>query len=282
MSQRPRHPLNELTLVVADHRQRLLDGYQPTDLHQWRVHIRRIRSLMKYLPAYRDRALRAAWRELFVVSNPARDWDVFTLAIPTLLPPAAATALTEALDPIVQKHHGRVLEMLASRRWQEHLDEWRAFLEDLADPPPSLPPEVAQEVLAQAARARALALKEDARDAWHRLRIAIKNLRYVIDAIQQTAESGGQPRLETLIEECKALQDILGDWHDCMVQLELIEAPLTARQLADLPDRGEIQGRLVAALQLRRDQLLRDARDRLPAFNLQFEDELLSPAPDPE
>lgn len=276
-----RQPLDDLTAAVADHRQHLLDSYQPIHLHQWRVHIRRIRSLMKYLPAYRDRALRAAWRELFVVSNPARDWDVFILELPSLLPSAEAAALAGALDPLVQKHHKRVLEMLVSGRWVEHLDEWRTFLESLESPPPVLPPSVLPEVLAQAEQARIAALQADDRATWHRLRIAIKNLRYVIDAILQLGAGGGQTRLEALIEECKVLQDTLGAWHDSMVQLELIDAPLTARQLADFPDRAAIHHRLVTALEQRRDRLLETAREQLPALDLQLDADSASPAPGP-
>lgn len=263
MSGRPRHPLSALTQTVAEHRRRLLDDYQPSDLHQWRVHIRRIRSLMKYVPACQDRALRSAWRELFVVSNPARDWDVFMAAIPTLLPPPSAVALGEALEPTVQRHRERVLAMLASRRWHGHLDEWRAFLASLGQGRLALPPTVLPEVQSQADRARERAFQDNDQAAWHRLRIATKNLRYVTDAM---TAAGSLPQLAELIEACKAVQDELGDWHDCMVQLELIDAPLTRQALAHLSNHQELRDALAAALRHRRNALLERARASLVAF----------------
>jgi CHAD domain-containing protein len=271
-----RHPLGQLTQRVIEHGQRLVDDYQVTDLHQLRVHIRRIRSLMKYVPGCRDRALRAAWRELFVATNPARDWDVFLVSSRSLLPGPAADQLEEALRSIVRPLHQRVAGMLVSERWHQHLLEWREFLHILEDQPLQVPESVLPEVLDQARRARETALREGDRAAWHRLRIAVKNLRYVTDAIQQTGVASDQ--LAALVESCKLVQDLLGDWHDCIVQLELIEAPAVSRSLANLPRAAQIRACLDTGLDRRSAELL--VRAGLALEELVLESRVLSGQPD--
>ena len=56
---------------------------------------------------------------------------------------------------------------------------------------------------------------------WHKLRIAVKEVRY-------QAESGvggapANPEQAELIEQCKPLQSMLGGWHDCVVQLQILD-----------------------------------------------------------
>ena len=53
------------------------------------------------------------------------------------------------------------------------------------------------------------------------MRIALKEVRY-------QAESGpGGTRIDAtaaaLVEQCKPLQSLLGGWHDCVVQLQLLD-----------------------------------------------------------
>lgn len=71
-------------------------------------------------------------------------------------------------------------------------------------------------------------LRDD--DELHRLRIATKKLRYVLEILKpvQVAETGEPP-----IELCRTLQDILGDLHDRVALVEQIR-----EHQADLADQG--------------------------------------------
>ena len=85
----------------------------------------------------------------------------------------------------------------------------------------------AQEVLGIAARAQDPAQAT----ALHDLRIAVKRLRYVLDLT-------GPPEV---VKQLKGLQDLLGELHDCDVQLPVI------RSLArELPRREAVGVRTVA------------------------------------
>jgi CHAD domain-containing protein len=56
------------------------------------------------------------------------------------------------------------------------------------------------------------------RDTLHGLRVAGKRLRYRIELLAQLGESSARTRIKSL----RALQDQLGDWHDCYVMLQLV------------------------------------------------------------
>ncbi len=62
---------------------------------------------------------------------------------------------------------------------------------------------------------------------WHRLRIAIKDLRYTLDSVPLAERDA---RLKKALKLCKRLQEYLGDWHDTVVHLQL---------LRELVDRGD-------------------------------------------
>lgn len=250
------HPLVHLTGGVRLHRDALLSGYAPFDLHQFRVHVRRIRSCMKVLPGCGDRGLRAAWREMFVATNPARDWDVFDTAIVLHLPDANGEALRAALESPRAAARAHALERLQSADWNSLERSWSGWLADLGDIPAQAAPEALPDLKREVGLARARAREEDDRSSWHRLRIAIKNLRYVADIPQLCAAppSAAPLDVDPLVEDCKRLQDLLGEWHDCMVQLELLQGP--AFRAAPVAARE----RLAVILAARRDQLLGEAR----------------------
>jgi hypothetical protein len=70
----------------------------------------------------------------------------------------------------------------------------------------------------------------------HELRIAAKRLRYTLEMFREVFGDSG----ERQIERVKAIQEALGDLHDCDVRIELIEdelADLAARQVRALSAR---------------------------------------------
>lgn len=264
MPQAPPSPLHVLTATVLAHRHRLLSAYDPHDVHQLRVHIRRIRALMKYLPLCRDRALRAAWRELFLPSNPARDWDVFADNAETLLPPEALGSFHSAIAPILSAQRQRAVGHLSAADWTDHLEAWGGFLDTLEPPPWTLPQTVLPTLIGRVREAQRKALENGDDFAWHRLRINIKYLRYMID-IDIFVIPDHAKAIE-LVETCKAAQDLLGAWHDCAVQLELLDEPRTRRQLEAVREGQALRELLIRQLQERRDSLLGEAGKALSGF----------------
>jgi CHAD domain-containing protein len=201
----------------------LRGGYQPQELYALRVGMRRIRSMLKPLTNTRARRFRKAWGGFAAVTNRARDWDVFLLAARDILPARAFATFEAANAKRVSRCHEDVMELLQSAPWRRHLQEWRGYLDhsnNNADGQSADPVSLEQAVdRAHAALAAALRLGDDR--SWHKLRIAVKEVRY-----QAESGPGGLPqndRQSELIEECKPLQALLGGWHDCVVQLQLLE-----------------------------------------------------------
>jgi hypothetical protein len=74
------------------------------------------------------------------------------------------------------------------------------------------------------------ALDPDEVTALHDMRIAAKRLRYVLEV---TAETCFGPYAETALKRTKDLQDLLGEIHDCDVQLPRVLARLDELRAAD-------------------------------------------------
>jgi hypothetical protein len=66
--------------------------------------------------------------------------------------------------------------------------------------------------------------------ALHDMRIAAKRLRYVLEV---TAETCFGPYAETALKRTKELQDLLGEIHDCDVQLPRVQARIEELRAAD-------------------------------------------------
>jgi hypothetical protein len=74
------------------------------------------------------------------------------------------------------------------------------------------------------------ALDPDEVVALHDMRIAAKRLRYILEV---TAESCFGPYAETALKRTKELQDLLGEIHDCDVQLPRVMARMEELRSAD-------------------------------------------------
>ena len=74
------------------------------------------------------------------------------------------------------------------------------------------------------------ALDPDEVVALHDMRIAAKRLRYVLEV---TAETCFGPYAETALKRTKDLQDLLGEIHDCDVQLPRVQARIDELRAAD-------------------------------------------------
>jgi CHAD domain-containing protein len=255
-------PFQELTARITLHGGNLLRRYHPHDLHQLRVSIRRTRSLLKQAGSGPARFFHESWGALFAITGPARDLDVLQATVRELLPGAEAEQLETLLRPRLANSHEAVSGLLESGRWGRHMAGWRGYMKTLENRPCGVLPgalRIAERSAGQAGRA---ALAADTDQAWHRFRIALKNLRYVAEALRD--EPGfGQPGPDALINGCKVLQTLLGDWHDASVQLAMLDGPELADALQSRPGPAAAANTLRARLLERRSGLLDAVRKAL-------------------
>jgi CHAD domain-containing protein len=215
--------LTEVSATVEQAAAALRQGYAGEHLYALRVGMRRIRSMLKPLGSTRARRFRKTWGGFAAVTNRARDWDVFLLAAAAMLPAKSYARFKQRHHDDVRSSHEAVLELLQSAHWRRHLCDWGQFLEHYSNHAgrPSAEPAPLDRALSRARAALATAQATGASRAWHKLRIAVKEVRYQSEALAAEAESG-TPQAE-LIELCKPLQALLGSWHDCVVQLQILD-----------------------------------------------------------
>ena len=216
----------------------LADGYQPEQLYILRVRMRRIRSILKHLDNRRARRFRKAWGGFATVTNDARDWDVFLLTAAADLAAGDLRAFEQCHAERIQSAHGAVLDMIGSAAWRRQLGEWRNFLRHLDEQEPDLQAAL-DRALNKGRRVLAAAFVSDADRKWHKFRIAVKEVRYVADA--GSLESGPGSEYECIAAACSVVQTLLGNWHDTVVQLDLLDelsaSPVHDRLAAVIRDR---------------------------------------------
>jgi CHAD domain-containing protein len=215
--------LEEVTEAIEQASTELCQGYRVEELYALRVGMRRLRSMLKPIDSIRARRFRKAWSGFATVTNRARDWDVFLIASRELLTAGQYAAFEGRHRDDFGACQDAVVELVRSEHWGRHLADWRQYLHH---PNGSIhESRLAADPLgkaldrARAALAAAVALDNDR--AWHKLRIAVKEVRYQAES-EETAEAADPARAE-LLEQCKLLQSLLGAWHDCIVQLQMLE-----------------------------------------------------------
>jgi CHAD domain-containing protein len=235
--------LLELTVGVAQAGQNVLSEYDPKQLYAFRVGVRHIRSILKQIDSHRSRRYRKIWGGFAAVTNEARDWDVFLQTAKNLLSSAQYREFEKLNREQVRNSHQAVIALLHSMHWQRHLDQWNDTLEQADEQVGGASQDLASLELALArarlALERALAVNDD--HCWHKFRIRVKDVRYVADTGSDGSTYGKY--VSSVIESCKQLQTLLGDWHDTVVQLNMLEelqaAPVHSRLRQMVSERNQ-------------------------------------------
>jgi CHAD domain-containing protein len=225
--------LRRSTALLQARRRSLLAAYDDEELHQLRIALRRIRSALGPLTAKNARNLRRDFGKLARASNPARDWDTLLASAQNELAPMQFDELQSRLRAGQADAREDVLRLLDSKAWKSALKRWKKYShrpEMRQRNEATTRADLRQVMLNTTAALRKAAAKDDARH-WHRLRIAIKALRYTLES--QPGAGCDSPTTE-LIDCCKRLQTKLGDWHDTSVHRQLLASAcggtLTAAQ----------------------------------------------------
>lgn len=228
-------------------------AYSPDQLYALRVNIRRTRSILKHLGSHKSRSYRKTWGGFAAVTNDARDWDVFLITAEKLLTPGDYNGFEAFNREQVQSSREAVVEMLTSAPWRRHLKEWKQQLEQTGEESSGQDQALTslERALAKARQALQLALTVDNDRRWHKFRIAVKEVRYVADSGRDHPVKGEY--LAEVSATCRLVQTLLGNWHDTVVQLDILS------ELADT----DVHDRLGSLVRQRKEQFLSEIRSEL-------------------
>ncbi|RQS24537.1 CHAD domain-containing protein [Burkholderia sp. Bp8998] len=214
----------------------VLDRDDPEFVHQMRVALRRLRTLMRFFPRFADEQWQSTFgvdlRWLAALLGTVRDWDVFsTESLPALISADGGSADWDGtLDAArVQAMAARVelRQALHSARYARLTLGWLEWLSALALPPaagddtPSLRRHATKRVRRLFGHLYASpSLTSLDTVARHQVRIDAKRLRYALEFFASLASR--RTRNET-VKTLARVQSVLGEANDTMVALHHLE-----------------------------------------------------------
>ncbi|MGD9546588.1 MAG: CHAD domain-containing protein [Candidatus Krumholzibacteriia bacterium] len=238
-------------------------------LHDFRVAVRRTRSLLKLLDAVIPGGVLEefvpVFRRIGRATGPLRDLDVSLLKrneYEAFVPPVLHPGLEDYFSELADRRREaltRLMDFLDGPDFQQGLDRWEAFLSldpaawpggyDLADPPvgPTARREIAR-LYRQVLRRGKRVTREGKDRSFHRLRIRCKELRYALEFFASLFPGTGHGKV---VRRLKTLQDDLGEFNDLCVQMAHLETLLEGRAGRPIPRR---EAATLGALILRMDQ----------------------------
>ena len=226
----------ELLRSMERHRKAIDPAGDPEELHDFRVCLRRIRTLFAQIePSDASPPMAAELKWLGAVSGEARDFDVQAQDLARALRKECARfrAVHPQIEKVIEKRrldsHLELRSALASRRYARLLHRAQG---EARNATPRLSAggggDAAVRTPTGAAALYRKALRQGRElgphapdEKFHRLRKTIKKLRYLLEA-RPAANNGS--RANGGIRSLKGMQTILGDLNDVSVQRELLEA----------------------------------------------------------
>ncbi|WP_340820738.1 CHAD domain-containing protein [Methanolobus sp. WCC4] len=233
--------------VMIEHERGTRVGKDIEELHDMRVAAMRMRSIIEVLEDYLDmKKMYPHYRNIKrtrKVLGSVRDLDVFLEVIDHYLedkPPEAREGMDPLTDSILierAKQRGNMLIYLDDVKYNKFKEEFAGYLlqrkfwkmktsKKNDEPVPCRVVDVLPVLIyTQLATVRSYAdlLEKETMDPYlekyHQLRIDVKILRYTLEFFKEVLGDESKD----VIKDLKALQDNLGDMHDTVVALELLE-----------------------------------------------------------
>ena len=227
--------------TMARNEQGILNDIDAEFLHDFRVAVRRSRSLLDQInsvfPASTTQRFSAHLKWLGSQTGPTRDLHVYLLKFDNYRSalPAGRQSDLEPLRRFLVKHlkmeHAALVRVLNSQRYKKFKQSWKSYLD--ASPPQHtslanavLPVKhVADGFIWKAFRKvikKGAAVTEKCPDEkLHKLRIACKKLRYLLEMLQSMYS---RTKIKAPIRSLRKLQDILGDFQDLSIQIDSLNS----------------------------------------------------------
>jgi CHAD domain-containing protein len=251
-----------LLLQLRVKRRTLLHRYDDDSLHQLRVALRRVRSMLRHIDSVPAQTLRRELGRLADATNAARDWDTLANRARASLKPRDFKSVRAWLEENRAAAHQQVLQMLRSDEWAQTITRLEECIEhgELAAAGKRHADGDIARARHDAGRAWSKVQSADDNKHWHKLRLAIKELRYTFDSVPGGAHDAPKPKL---IKHCKRLQDVLGTWHDTVVHVRMVDELAHGLDLASEEALHNVLKRWCKRMQREACDALDDARSLL-------------------
>jgi len=245
--------LRALLEVIAANLEGTIAGIDSEFLHDFRVSVRRSRSVQrefkKVFPSAPLSYFRGEFKWLQQATGDARDLDVYVLefdALAGLVPEATQADLAPLLRVLEDRRRDARRQMardLRSDRASKLFQDWAAFLEELVELPLE-DRETAGRPVAEVAGARIVKVyrrmvkmgsaitPSSPAEEFHALRKRGKELRYLLELFGAPLFSSDV--VKPMIKSLKGLQDLLGRHQDREVQISLLRS--LSDEVAARPD----------------------------------------------
>src|ERR1051326_6055096 len=193
---------------------KLSDGATPKNVHRLRTTIRRIESLLSYSRpdlSKKQQGSLDTLEDLRKGAGKVRDIDVQRKLLDKIGNASSARdrkSLLDILDKKREKHAARLHSAVARCAKQKFLARMERVADKVAaSAEQRLAP--LEEARVQLARmADQMSLQSLKPNRLHQARIQLKKIRYLAELVEDSPEG------EVFVEEVKAAQDALGEWHD--------------------------------------------------------------------
>lgn len=237
-----------MLLTARRYEQGLLADIDIEFLHQYRVNIRKSRSLIslfkKSLPKERYKLLKSELKTLGSSTNTLRDLDVFLLnegCYRDMLPTELQSGLTPLFSRVKRRRRTALKKVLTTLNSEDYRDRIERVRQTLRAEPgytakqAQIPIKdlVCKKVLAQYRQicSDGAAIEATTADeSIHELRINCKKLRYLLELF---SELFNKKRLKQLVRHLKDLQDNLGRCNDYSVQRKFLHGFAQSRGISE-------------------------------------------------
>jgi CHAD domain-containing protein len=232
-----REVLRALLATAETNRSGTIEDLDSEFLHDFRVAVRRSRSILKTAPgvlADEDINVLAGELEwLGQCTGPPRDLDVWLLGWDELvaeLDPAERTMLEPMREHVASERraaHDRLRAALTSDRYRTLVATWHRVVDsEPQDPPPEAGLPIREVAAARVDRALRKVRKRGGKiddttagQELHTLRKRAKKLRYLLECFRSTLR---EEPVDALVDDLKRLQDVLGEFQDAEVQIQAL------------------------------------------------------------
>lgn len=216
----------------------IIEDIDPEFLHDFRVALRRTRSLLgsmkKRVPAADVSRFQQGLQKIGLITGPVRDLDVYLLeqeVYHSLLPEGLQEGLSVFFKDLARqrvKERQRLKKAFHSKSFQQFLMQWRRYVEDsLLSSALETGHKPCKKVAVKAIRKRLQSIMKNGALIGiqspdidlHQLRIQAKKLRYLLEFYRSLFP---EPEMDALVKSLKKLQDNLGSFNDLSVQQRML------------------------------------------------------------